>query len=231
MTTIAPTTPSTPSTAGSATNSTGTLSFTQNFNTFLTLLTTQLQNQDPLSPMDTNQFTQQLVSFSQVEQQIDTNNYLQQLIQLQTAGQTMAALPMIGQTIEYNGASAPLQNGQASFVYTLPKNAAQAALVVADSTGRIVYSTAADTAVGPHSFVWNGQTMTGQQMPDGGAYTLKVIATGSDSNAIDATVQSIGTVSSVSVDNGSATFNLDGIAVPMSQLVTVISSRDASASN
>jgi flagellar basal-body rod modification protein FlgD len=230
MTTIAPTTTPTATTPSSTTSS-GTLSFTQNFNTFLTLLTTQLQNQDPLSPMDTNEFTQQLVSFSEVEQQIDTNTYLQQLIQLQTASQTMSAMPMIGQTIEYNGASAPLQSGQASFVYTLPSNAAATALLVSDSTGRVVYSTAGETGTGPHSFVWNGQTTSGQQMPDGGAYTLQVIAGDTSSNAINATVQSIGTVSSVSVDNGSATFNLDGIAVPMSQLVTVISGHDASASN
>jgi len=232
MTTIAPASAvPTTSTTGTTANSTGTLDFTQNFNTFLTLLTTQLQNQDPLSPMDTNQFTQQLVSFSEVEQQIDTNNYLQQLIQLQTAGQTMAATPMIGQTIEYNGASAPLQNSQASFVYTLPSAAAQATLVVTDANGQVVYSAPGETSVGQHSFVWNGQTTSGQQMPDGGAYTLQVLAGDASANQITATVQSIGTVSGVSVDNGSPTFDLDGISVPMSALVTVVSSPSKSAAN
>ena len=73
ITPVTATTPSAPaatSTAASATDPGGALDFTQNFDTFLTLLTTQLKNQDPLSPMDTNQFTQQLVAFSQVEQQI-----------------------------------------------------------------------------------------------------------------------------------------------------------------
>ena len=230
MTTIAPPAAS-PSPSTSASTSTGSLDFTKNFNTFLTLLTTQLQNQDPLSPMDTNQFTQQLVSFSQVEQQIDTNNYLQQIIQLQTAGQTLSAMPMVGQTIEYNGSSTALQNGEASYVYTLPSNATQTSLMVQDSTGRVVYSAPGETGAGPHSFSWNGQTGSGQQMPDGGSYTLNVIASGTGSNQVAATVQSIGTVSSVSVDNGSATFNIDGIAVPMSQLVTVLPSRSASAGN
>src|SRR5665213_1167428 len=85
----------------SSSGSSSALSFTSNFNTFLTLLTTQLQNQDPLSPMDTNTFTQQLVSFSEVEQQIDTNNNLQNLIQLQTANEAISALPLIGDQINY----------------------------------------------------------------------------------------------------------------------------------
>src|SRR5579863_6146055 len=89
-------------TSGSSSSGTSALSFTSNFNTFLTLLTTQLQNQDPLSPMDTNTFTQQLVSFSEVEQQINTNNNLQSLIQLQTANEGISALPLVGQTIDYS---------------------------------------------------------------------------------------------------------------------------------
>src|SRR6185437_4592382 len=117
---------SAPSTSGGSSN--GVLNFTQNFNTFLTLLTTQLQNQDPLSPMDTNTFTQQLVSFSEVEQQIDTNNNLQSLIQLQTTNESIAALPLVGQQIQYSGATAPLEDGQAQFTYSLPSAAAQTAL-------------------------------------------------------------------------------------------------------
>lgn len=233
MTTVAPTTSTVPTTTTgtTASNSTGTLDFTQNFNTFLTLLTTQLQNQDPLSPMDTNQFTQQLVSFSEVEQQINTNNYLQQMIQLQTAGQTLAAMPMVGQTIEFNGSSTALQNGQASYVYTLPSDATQTSLMVQDSTGRVVYSASGETSAGPHNFTWNGQTSSGQQLPDGGTYTLSVVASGTGSTQISATVQAIGTVSSVSVNNGSPTFNIDGVAVPMSQLVTVLPSGSKTASN
>jgi flagellar basal-body rod modification protein FlgD len=138
---------------------------------------------------------------------------------------------MVGQSIEYNGASAPLQNGQASFAYTLPSTAAQTALVVTNANGQVVYSAPGETATGQHSFTWNGQTSTGQQMPDGGTYTLNVVAADSGSNSISATVQSIGTVNSVSVDNGSATFNVGGIAVPMSALVTVLPAPAKTAAN
>ena len=171
--------------------------------------------------MDTNTFTQQLVSFSEVEQQINTNNNLQSLIQLQTAGETISALPLVGQQIEYNSATAPLQNGTANYSYTLPSASTQTALVVTDSNGNVIYNTAGATTAGQHSFTWNGTNNAGQQMPDGGAYTLEVVATGANNSQIQATVQSAGTVSSVAVNNGTATFDVGGISVPMSELVTV----------
>ncbi|HUK60737.1 MAG TPA: flagellar hook capping FlgD N-terminal domain-containing protein [Stellaceae bacterium] len=207
------------STTGTSTGS-NVLNFTSNFNTFLTLLTTQLQNQDPLSPMDTNTFTQQLVEFSQVEQQINTNNNLQSLISLQTAGETIASTPLVGDQIQYNSATAPLQDGSATYSYTLPTASTQTALVVTDANGNQVYTTTGSTSAGTSSFTWNGENNAGQQMPDG-AYTLQVIATGANNSAIQATVNSIGTISSVSVNNGAATFDVDGISVPMSELVTV----------
>jgi flagellar basal-body rod modification protein FlgD len=228
MPTIAAATTASTSSGSTSSGTTSALDFTSNFNTFLTLLTTQIQNQDPLSPMDSNTFTQQLVSFSEVEQQIDTNNNLQSLIQLQTANETISSLPLVGQQIEYNGSTAPLENGQASFAYTLPSAAANTELVVEDAQGDIIYNTTGSTSAGTTNFVWNGQNNAGQQMPDGGAYTLQVISNDASKNSITATIQSIGTVSNVSVNNGQATFDVDGVSVPMSQLVTVVSGTTAS---
>jgi flagellar basal-body rod modification protein FlgD len=204
--------------SGSTTNSATGLA--QNFNTFLTLLTTQLQNQDPLSPMDTNQFTQQLVSFSQVEQQINTNSNLQQLIQLQGAGESIAALPLVGQNIEYNSATAPLSNGQANFVYDLPSASTSTALTVVDSDGRVVYTQPGETDAGSHAFSWNGKTNAGVQLPNGN-YTLKIQAADANGSAVTPSIASIGSVQAVGVENGTATFTVNGMSVPMSELVTV----------
>src|SRR5580704_17012360 len=107
--------PAATSTSANGTDSSGALNFTQNFDTFLRLLTTQLKNQNPLSPMDTSQFTQQLVAFSQVEQQIKTNSQLTAMMQGQSASEAISALPMVGRTIEYSGSKTVLQNGQAGF--------------------------------------------------------------------------------------------------------------------
>jgi flagellar basal-body rod modification protein FlgD len=81
-----------------------------NFNTFLQLLTTQLQNQNPLDPLDTNQFTQQLVEFASVEQQINTNTNLQSLINLQQTSEATSALSLVGSTVTVGGNSATLSN-------------------------------------------------------------------------------------------------------------------------
>jgi flagellar basal-body rod modification protein FlgD len=219
MTTTSPITAAPPSAASdaSATDATG---LSQNFNTFLTLLTTQLKNQDPLSPLDTNQFTQQLVSFSGVEQQINTNKNLQQLIALQGAGESIAALPLVGQNIEYNAPTAPLANGQANFVYDLPSKTSATALTVVNANGNVVYTQSGDTTAGTHAFSWNGKTNAGVQLPDGN-YTLQIQAVGAGGDTVSPGIASIGTVSAVGVQNGIATFTVGGMSIPLSELVTV----------
>lgn len=216
-----------PTTSTSATS--GVPDFTSNFNTFLTMLTTQLQHQDPLSPLDTSQFTQQLVSFSEVEQQINTNKNLQQLIQLQNTNQAIAATPLVGQTVEYNSATAPLASGQAGFAYTLPSAASSVNLSVKDASGQVVFSTAGKTAAGKHDFVWDGKTSAGVQMPNGGQYTLQVVAADKGKNAMTATVNSFGVVDGVNIDNnstgtsssGGATLDVAGVTVPLSELLAI----------
>src|SRR5580658_1958290 len=230
---IALTSATTPAAArASASSPTSVLGFTQNSNTYLTLLTTQLQNQDPLSPLDSNQFTQQLVMFSQVEQQIQTNSQLTTLIAGQAASETVAALPMVGQTIEYSGNQAVLQNGQAAYSYTLPSAAASASITIQDSGGNTVFqTTTASPSAGANSFVWNGQTTAGQQLPDGGIYTIQVSATAANNTAVTATTAAVGTITGVSVINNAATFNVSGLAVPMTQLLSIITNSPSSASN
>jgi flagellar basal-body rod modification protein FlgD len=231
MTTTSPVTSTPTPTATSSSSSTDTLNFTQNFDTFLTLLTTQLKNQDPLSPMDTSQFTDQLVMFSQVEQQIKTNSQLSTLISQQSASQVLSAQTMVGRMIEYNGNQTVLQNGQAGFSYTLPSNAASATVLVKDASGNTVFSQAVDTSAGKHAFIWNGKDSTGAQRPDGGTYTIQVLATDSLNAPINATTTAVGLVSGVSVNNNVATFDVSGVEVPMSQLVTVINPSSSTASN
>jgi len=217
--------PTTSSSTGSAsttgsTNASDPALLSQNFNTFLTLLTTQLKNQDPISPLDTNQFTQQLVSFSQVEQAINTNTKLDSLISLQSTSEAVAALPMVGKTIQYNSSTAPLSNGQATFTYNLPSTAKAGELMVEDANGNVVFSTPSETAAGPHSFVWNGQNAAGATLPDG-SYSLAVVAADSSGNAITPTITATGTVDGVSINNSVATFDVGGVSVPMSELLTV----------
>lgn len=214
---------STPTTSSTSTGSAGSGDMStlgSNINTFLTLLTTQLKNQDPTSPMDTNQFTQQLVEFSGVEQQINTNKNLQTLISLQTSAEAVGAMPMIGKTIQYNESTAPLSNGQASFTYTMPSNAAAAELFVEDANGNVVYQTTANTSAGSYNFVWHGQNLSGTTSPDG-PYSLAIVAADGTGKAISASVTATGTIDGVSISDNVPTFDIHGIKVPMSDLLTV----------
>src|SRR5215831_6422021 len=132
-------------------------SLSANFDTFLTLLTTQLKNQDPLSPMDSNQFTQQLVQFSQVEQQIHSNQNLESLISLTKANSATTAVSYLGKSLTLTDGTAPLMNGEAKWAYSLDNDASTTKLVVTDATGKIVYAGTGETTSGMHAFTWDGK--------------------------------------------------------------------------
>ncbi len=121
-------------TAAPQTGSAALNSLSANFGDFLKLLMTQLQNQDPTSPLDTNQFTSELVQFSSVEQQINTNTSLTQLIQLTQAGEVMQASDMTGKTVTVSSDHVPLQNGKGTVQFTAPA-AEQVAIAIYSDTG------------------------------------------------------------------------------------------------
>ena len=190
---------------------------TGNFDTFLQLLTTQLQNQDPLNPMDSNQFTQQLVEFSQVEQQINTNSNLQNLIQLTEANAGSSAVGYLGKSITITNGNAALINGSTSWNYTLGATAASTTLTVTNSSGQAVYTGPGQTSSGSNTFDWNGQDNNGNQLPDG-TYTLAVKATAGDGSPITTSVSSTGAVTEVSFQNGVPVLMVGSMAVQLSQI-------------
>jgi flagellar basal-body rod modification protein FlgD len=134
--TSTPITSSVPSKAASAGSVASTVNSTEiasNFTTFLQLLTTQLKNQDPLSPMDTNQFTQQLVEFASVEQQMKSNSFLTTLVSLEQAAQSTSALALVGATV-VDGSTTQLSNGKANWSLNVTKPAT-ATVTIKDVTG------------------------------------------------------------------------------------------------
>lgn len=160
-----------------------------NFNTFLTLLTSQLQNQDPLSPMDSTAFTQQLVQFSQVEQQIRTNQNLEGLVGQYQAASAGAALSYLGKDAIIDADDTYLAGGSANWAYTLPEAASDLTINVKDSAGRTVYTTTtAARGAGEHLFTWDGTKTNGTVATDG-VYTLEVEAKNSAATDIDAGIR------------------------------------------
>lgn len=142
-------------------------------NTFLTLLTTQLRYQDPLDPMDTAEFTNQLVQYSSVEQSIQTNAKLENLLKLNTANLGAQAVSYIGKTVQVLGDVMPLDGGKAKATYTLDKNVDSAIITVKDMNGKVVYSEQGKITTGTHEFTWDGKDADGNQLEDG-AYQIEV---------------------------------------------------------
>src|SRR6185369_6794277 len=143
-----------------------------------TLLTTQLKNQNPLDPLDTNQFTQQLVQFAQVEQQMKSNDQLTALVSLEKNAQSTTALAYVGSTVVVDGATAPLANGSATWNLKVTKPAT-ATVTIKDSTGQTAYSGTFTVNPGNQAFTWDGRGNNGKLWPNGN-YTLT--ATGVDTN-------------------------------------------------
>jgi flagellar basal-body rod modification protein FlgD len=226
-TTIPPSpTTGTPSTTGATASSTNLGNIAGNFNAFLTLLTTQLQHQDPLSPLDTNQFTQQLVQFASVEQQINMNTSLSTLISLQQTQQATAALNFLGATVVVGGNTAQLANGQATWNYSVA-SPATATINVSNAAGQQVYSTTQAVQPGTQTFVWNGRNSVGNVMP-AGQYTVSISATGANGQAVPVTTQVQGLVSGVNVSANPITLTINGQSYPLSQITQVLSTGSTS---
>jgi flagellar basal-body rod modification protein FlgD len=218
MTTVAPTASNPAATAPSAAQT----QLAGNFDTFLTLLTTQLQNQDPLNPMDSNQFTQQLVEFSQVEQQINTNDNLKTLINQGTSQTGAYAVSYLGKAVTVSNGNAPLADSKAVWNYNLGTTAAQSVLSVTDANGQVVYTGAGETASGNHTFTWDGTGTNGANLPDG-TYKLTVTANAADGTTVASQVSSTGVVSEVDMTGATPQLLVGPMSVSLSDISGVLS--------
>ncbi len=225
MTTTNPVT--TPTTTTTSTSSSASTNASQqlagNMDTFLKLLTTQLQNQDPTSPMDSNQFTQQLVMYSQVEQQITSNQNLEKLISLVQGQTNNLAMSYLGKNVVLSDGTGLLSNSAVQWTYGLDNDAASTTLTVKDSKGNIVYSTQAATAdntAGTHAFSWDGKDMNGDLKPDG-LYTLSLTATAKDGSAVNSSIASKALVSGVDMSGTSPQLVVGSSEIPLSSVTLV----------
>ena len=192
----------------------------ENYDTFLTLLTTQLKNQDPLQPTDSNEFVRQLVQFSQVEQSITTNKSLEQLLALQTTGESVAALNYIGKTVEAFGNSATLDGGKATFTYAFPEAADSAKIGIYDSNGKLVVATNGETSLGKHTFVWDGLDSNGNAVAQGN-YTMAVSAKNKDGASLEAVTGVIAKVTGVETGKDGTLLALGGVNAPLGDVISV----------
>jgi flagellar basal-body rod modification protein FlgD len=194
----------------------------ENFQSFLQLLTTQLQNQNPLDPLDTNQFTQQLVQFAGVEQQISTNSTLSALLQIMDTSRLTGAVDYIGKQITADGATTVLDEQSAIWNINVGKDAPQTTIVVSDATGKQVYTQDISLTTGNNVFAWQGKSSSGQTMPDG-FYTIQVVARDAKNQPVTAKTEIQGKVTGVELENGEPVLKIgDTIRVKLSNIKTVV---------
>jgi flagellar basal-body rod modification protein FlgD len=193
------------------------------FNMFLKLLTTQMQNQDPLDPMDTSQYTQQLVQFSQVEQSMQQTSVLRNILDRLTAADMAQASGFIGREAQFDTNMAGLSDDPAQWSYSLPREPATLTVTVKDSSGRIMASQVLDAAA-EGRFSWDG-TLPNEGAAAHGTYMLSIEALDANGNAVPAAIRSVGVVDSVTSAAGNVMLSINGTELPSSMLVSVTSPR------
>ena len=190
------------------------------YNNFLLLLTKQLQNQDPLSPMDTSEFTQQLVSFSSVEQMIQSNQRLEKLINLQSSTNAFGAVSFLGNKVAVDSDRVSLKGGKTSFQYDIDRNATRAVLRVADAKGNTVLVEEANREAGSYKVDWNGKDAFGNQLPDG-EYQVSVSYADETGKIYSSKITSFGVVDSTEIKDGEVKLFIGSVGFPIDKVIKV----------
>ncbi len=188
---------------------------------FLTLLITQLKNQDPLKPTDNTEFVSQLAQFSQLEQTAKQAQLLQKSLDAQTASLQFTLLPMVGRQVSIDRPLTQLENGQASLTYALEKDAARVQITILDQNRHVVRaldSTGRQT--GLNQISWDGKDSTGTVVPPG-IYEYAISAVDQQGAAVVAKGRAQFTVTGVRMEEGQAKLVVGPITVNPSEIVEV----------
>lgn len=163
-------------------------SLNQTYSQFLTLLTTQLKNQDPLNPMDSKDFTNQLISLAQTEQAISQSAKLDELIKLnQASAINSSLLGYIGMGVDYDGSQFAYSGGQSiQFSYNLAGDAAESKMNVYNDKDELVWSGDAEKTAGDHTMVWSGVDSNGKRVA-AGSYRVEFVAKDADAATVATT--------------------------------------------
>lgn len=189
------------------------------FNMFLRLLTTQMQNQDPLDPMDTSQYTQQLAQYSQVEQSIQQTGALKDILARLSAADLSQASGLIGRSVEFAGNETGLGAAGADWHWSLPKAPASLSATILDASGQVVATPSAVLAT-DGALHWDGLRADGSRAPEG-AYKLVIVAKDAAGTAVVPTINGVGRVEQVLTSATGIRLGIGGIAIPASALISV----------
>lgn len=189
---------------------------------FLKLFITQMQNQDPLNPMDSTEFIGQLAQLTQVEQAYNTNSNLQSLIAAQNSSNNLNAVSFIGSTVTAQGDQVNLAaNQQTAISYNLAAGAKSVQVDIRDSAGAVVRTISTGSAAsGDNSIMWDGTNGKGNALLPG-VYTVGVTAIDASGKPFSGTPMIQGRVDGVALDGTIPTLTIGGIQIPLSSVKKV----------
>jgi flagellar basal-body rod modification protein FlgD len=206
--------------AASAVGTSALQSLGTNFNEFLNLLMTQLKNQDPTAPMDSSQFTTELVQFTGVQQQVATNSSLTQLISMQQTSQVLQSSSLVGQVATVTSNEIALQSGTGTLTFngTAGQNVAVA---VVNASGQPIMDANVTAQNGSNTWTWDGTDNNGNQVADG-AYRVAVETAPAGGGAAAAVPFSVvGTATGISSNGTTTMLDLGLLQVPLSAMESV----------
>lgn len=189
---------------------------------FLRLLTTQLQYQDPLNPMDNVQFVTQLAQFSQLEQSTDLNARMDSSLGYLASLNTYGAAGLLGREVQVTGGHVALgEERPVSLRYRIEGDATRVGIRVMNDTGATVrLIEAREQTAGARAVSWDGRDESGRLVPDG-AYTYTVSALDTAGVPVPTTTFSVGRVTGVNTDNGQVSLTVNGERVPASAVLAI----------
>ncbi len=194
---------------------------TKDFNNFLQLLIAQLRNQDPTEPLDSNEFTQLVVSFTEVEQNVQTNNLLQAQIDLETSNQISSAANYIGKEVEVknNLLYVTEDQAEADFAYILTSPVEESIITIRDAKGHLVHQSKGSSSSGRHNIRWDRKDADGRPLP-AGIYSVSVLAkTSGGKEYSPADIFVTGAVEAVNLGNKDLiTLVVNGFEIPISDV-------------
>lgn len=207
--------------ANNSAAATGRTRMADSYETFMSLLTAQIKNQDPLSPMDSTQFTQQLVQMTGVEQQLLTNDLLEKLV-TNTGSGIQTSVSLLGRDVRAINSDAKLTAGKAEWGYKLDRDATDVSIEVVDGSGKTVQVIKpTENKAGDHTFTWDGKDRAGQQLANGGTYTLRVTAKDSVGAAVPVTNFVQGIVTGVEQVDGQTLITVNGVRVSWDKVTSI----------
>jgi flagellar basal-body rod modification protein FlgD len=191
------------------------------FDMFLKLLTTQMQNQDPLDPMDTAQYTQQLVQYSQVEQSIEQTKTLKEMLSAFGTQNLMQASAMIGAQVETNTEVSGLSAATpAQWTWSSARDVTSMTATIKDAKGKVIDTLPIDATGAAGAFTWDGTTSNGKKV-EPGLYSLELEGKDASGTTVAATAHAYGKVTDVELVNGAVQVTVNGNKISTADLLRI----------